>query len=265
MKYIITNKRFAKTFLTLTVLFCYTFSFSQTEPMQKMSNDTLAVNKAKPMEVETEEMEIPHPFFTHEGLPEEQVGMTSIRATALAATDEGNTKGDFAFHIETSLAKNLGLHIRNDRFLFNTHSEIMFQFAVIKSKDGKSGFAPLIEFEIPTKKGANRINSLIGFTTKLARPRFVINQVIHYNPREDMFEGSIGLVYNIVKNIYLVGEVMGDKADGEDAMFSLVGGIKFRLRDNFLIGFGYHGPISKNREFSSQYIFQPEYVINTKM
>ncbi len=264
MKYTITHQWFAKTFLTLTAFFCFNVSFSQTQPMQKMSNDSLIVSKTILMEVAKEEMEIPHPFFTHEGMPEEQ-GMTSIRASALATTDEGNTSGDFAFHIETSLTKDLGLHIRNDRFLFNTHSEIMFQFAVIRSKDGKSGFAPIIEFEIPTKKGANRINTLIGFSTKLSRTRFVLNQVIHYDPREDMLDGSIGLVYNIAKNIYIVGEVLGDKADGEDAMFSLVGGIKFRLRDNFLIGFGYQGPASKNREFSSQYILQPEYVINTKM
>lgn len=264
MKYSTFSHKISKVFLSITILFCYTLSFSQTQPMQNMSKDTLVDNKAKPVEEVKNEMEIPHPFFTHEGMPEEQ-GMTSIRASALATTDQGNTTGDFAFHIESSLSKNVGLHIRNDRFLFNTHTEIMFQFAAIRSKDGKSGFAPIIEFEIPTKKGANRINSLIGFTTKFVRPRFVINQVIHYNPREDMLDGSIGLVYNIAKNIYLVGEVLGDKADGEAAMFTLVGGIKFRLRDNFLIGFGYQGPASKNREFSSQYILQPEYVINTKM
>ena len=237
MKYIIIYQWFTKSFLTAITLFYFNCSFSQTQPMQKMSNDTLIANKTKPMEIK-EEMEIPHPFFTHEGMPEE-AGMTSIRASALATTEEGNTTGDFAFHIETSLTKDLGLHIRNDRFLFNSHSEIMFQFAVIRSKDGKSGFAPIIEFEIPTKKGANRINTLIGFSTKLSKTRFTINQVIHYNPREDMLDGSIGLVYNIAKNIYIVGEVLGDKADGEDAMFSLVGGIKFRLRDNFLIGLGY--------------------------
>lgn len=167
MKYSTFSQRIAKVFFTLTILFCYTFSFSQTQPMQKMRKDTLNVNKAKPMEQVKEEMEIPHPFFTHEGMPEED-GMTSIRASALATTDQGNTTGDFAFYIESSLYKNLGLHIRNDRFLFNTHTEIMFQCAAIRSKDGKSGFAPIIEFEIPTKKGANRINSLIGFTTKLS-------------------------------------------------------------------------------------------------
>ena len=90
------------------------------------------------------------------GMPE-AVGTYSLRLASLATHMDGTTKGDFAFHLETGLTKLVGLHIRNDRFLDNTHTEIMFQFAVIRSKDGMSGFSPVIEFEIPTKNGASRI------------------------------------------------------------------------------------------------------------
>jgi hypothetical protein len=157
------------------------------------------------------------------------------------------------------------MHIRNDRFLNNTHSEIMFQFAVITSKDGKSGFAPIIEFEFPTKKGVKRVYSLIGFTTKFTGSRFAFNQVLHYNPREDLVDASAALVYQIAKNVFLVGEVLGEKGSGESAIINLLAGVKVRLSKNVILGFGYQGPVTDNKEFSSQYIFQPEFAYQSRM
>lgn len=231
-----------------------------------MKKDTVVVGNPASMikGKEAEDPEIPHAFFTHEGMPEEN-GMTSLRASALATTVNGKTEGDFAFHLETRLWKGVGMHIRNDRFLNNSHSEIMFQFAVITSKDGKSGFAPIIEFEIPTKKGASRIYSLIGFTTKVTRSRFVFNQVLHYNPREDMVDGSAAVVFKITKSIFFVAEVLGEKSKGESAIINLLAGVKVRLSENIILGVGYQGPVTNNKEFSSQYIFQPEFVYQKGM
>ena len=87
------------------------------------------------------EMEVPHGFFTHEGLPD-AVGSFSLRTAALATRVDGKTQGDFASHLETGLTKTIGLHIRNDRFLNSSMTEAMFQFAAITSGDGRSGFAP---------------------------------------------------------------------------------------------------------------------------
>ena len=171
---------------------------------------------------------------------------------------DGKTKGDFASHFETGFSKIVGLHIRNDRFLDNTHTEIMFQFAVIRSKDGMSGFSPIIEFEIPTKKGASRIHTLVGFSTAYVRPRFAFNQVIHYNPREDMVDGSAALVYKLSKKVFFVVEVLGEKMPDEQAIINLLGGVKVRVHKNLLLGIGYQQPLTTNREFSSQYIFQPD-------
>jgi len=205
----------------------------------------------------SDDEEIAHPFFTHMGMPE-AVGTYSLRLAALATRMDGKTNADFAFHFETGLSKFVGLHIRNDRFLDNTHSEIMFQFAVIRSKDGMSGFSPIIEFEIPTKKGASRINTLVGFSTAVVRSRFAFNQIIHYNPREDMVDGSAALVYKLSKKIFFVVEVFGEKMPDEQAIINLLGGVKIVVNKNFILGIGYQFPVTNNREFSSQYIFQPD-------
>ncbi|GAB2820658.1 hypothetical protein GCM10027043_21650 [Ferruginibacter profundus] len=201
--------------------------------------------------------EIAHPFFTHMGMPE-AVGTYSLRFAALATRMDGTTKGDFAFHFETGLSKFVGLHIRNDRFLDNTHTEIMFQFAAIRSKDGMSGFSPIIEFEIPTKKGASRINTLVGFSTAVVKSRFAFNQVLHYNPREDMIDGSAAFVYRVNKGVFFVVEILGKKMQDAQAMINLLGGVKVKLNKYIILGIGYQQPITTNKEFSSQYIFQPD-------
>ena len=43
--------------------------------------------------------EPPHPFFTHEGLPDE-IGSFSLWASAVVMRIDGATKGDFAFHLD---------------------------------------------------------------------------------------------------------------------------------------------------------------------
>ena len=201
--------------------------------------------------------EIAHPFFTHMGMPE-AVGTYSLRLAGLATRMDDKTSGDFAFHFETGLSKIVGLHIRNDRFLDNTHSEVMFQFGVIRSNDGMSGFSPIMEFEFPTKKGASGINTLVGFSTAFVESRFAFNQVIHYNPREDMVDGSAALVYKVSSIVFLAGEILGEKMPDEQAIINLLIGAKIKLNDNFMFGIGYQLPITSNKQFTSQYIFQPD-------
>ena len=247
------QRLFAVAFLSIFMMLCAATAYSQEMQMNKDSaaNDNNAAAK------QGEKSEIPHPFFTHMGMPEGK-GMYSLRSTALATTEAGKTTGDFAFHFETGITKDLGLHIRNDRFLNKTHTEIMLQFAVIKSKDGQSGFAPIIEFEIPTKKGASRINTLVGFTTAIGRSGFTFNQALHYNPREDMVDGSAAFVIAITNRFFFVVEALGVKGPGASAVVNLLGGFKYRVNSNIVFGLGYQAPVTSNKEFSSQYIFQPE-------
>lgn len=247
-------------FATFSVILFSVSTFSAySQQMPKMNTDDSA--KVKNVNDKSSQMsddeEIAHPFFTHMGMPE-AVGTYSLRLAALATRMDGTTKGDFAFHFETGLSKFVGLHIRNDRFLDNTHTEIMFQFAAIRSKDGMSGFSPIIEFEIPTKKGASRINTLVGFSTAVVKSRFAFNQVLHYNPREDMVDGSAAFVYKVSKGVFFVVEILGKKMQDAQVMINLLGGVKVKLNKNIILGIGYQQPITTNKEFSSQYIFQPD-------
>jgi hypothetical protein len=228
--------------------------------MSKMKADSTKVkspNTSDKMGQMSDDKDLAHPFFSHMGMPHEP-GTFSLRLSALATQTEGKTKGDFAFHFETGLSKFIGLHIRNDRFLQESHTEIMFQFAAIKSRDGMSGFSPVIEFEIPTKKGATRINTLVGFSTAIVGSHIAFNQAIHYNPYDNMVEGEGSLVFKAGKRVFLIAEILGEKMPHEQAFVNLVGGVKIKLNDNFMLGIGYQQPVTTNRDFSSQFILQPD-------
>lgn len=203
--------------------------------------------------------ELPHPFFTHMGMPE-AVGTYSLRTAALLTKQtDGTTKGDFAFHFETGLSKTVGLHIRNDRFLMNPTTEIMFQFAVLRSKNGMNGISTLIEFEVPTSKGVKRINTLVGFSSTLSNSKVAFNQVLHYNPRADMVDGSVALVFKATSKIFLVAEMLGTRMPDGIVMLNPLAGVKVRLNKNIILGLGYMRPVTTNKEFSSQTIFQPDF------
>lgn len=205
-----------------------------------------------------EEKELPHPFFTHMGLPE-GVGVWNLRSAALATRAEGKTEGDFAFHLETGITERIGLHIRNDRFLDMPKTEAMFQFAAFTSADGMSGFAPLIEFEIPTRsEGDNRINTLVGFTSTLASPRVAFNQALHYDPREDGVDASAALVVGVGERFFPVLEILGEGATGERPIVNLLAGLKVRVREGIVLGLAYQLPVSSRKDFSSQLIAMPE-------
>lgn len=210
------------------------------------------------MGMNDEEEEVAHPFFTHMGVPE-GVGVFNLRLAGLATRADGRTKGDFAFHFETGLTKYLGLHIRNDSFLDRTRSEVMFQFAAIRSKNGMSGFSPIIEFEIPTRKGGgSRINTLVGFSTALGNKRAAFNQVVHYNPREDSMDASAAFVVKVGTQFFPVFEVLGEAMRGEKPIINLLGGLKVRVSKNLVLGFAVQAPVTKRRDFSSQLAFQPD-------
>ena len=210
------------------------------------------------------EMEVPHGFFTHEGLPD-AVGSFSLRTAALATRVDGTTQGDVAFHLETGLTKTIGLHIRNDRFLNSPRTEVMLQFAAITSGDGRSGFAPILEFEVPTHAGAgSRVNTLVGQTVKLANSSVAFNEVFHYNPREDMVDWSASWVAVATPRFFPVLEILGEGGTDALPIVRLLAGFKVRIREGFLLGFAYQLPITKNKDFSSQLVIQPDVEWSTR-
>lgn len=207
--------------------------------------------------IQMEEM-LPMPFFTHMGMPMD-VGEYNLRVAALPTISEGKGHTELNVQFMTGLSKTVGLHLGSKGTFKDQTLEAMFQFLVWKSKNGMNGISPIIEFEFPLAKEATRkVYTLVGFSSTFSNSHVAFSQVLHYSPLEDLAEGSFSLVVKLSGRIFLVSELLGVIEKGEQPIANLLGGVKIRLNKNFMIGIGYQVPITSNKEFSSQYIFQPD-------
>lgn len=212
--------------------------------------------------------ELPHPFFTHMGMPE-GVGVFSLRVGGLvnqgADPAMGGRSSDFFFHFETGLTERIGLHVRNDQFRSMPRTEVMFQFLALATRDGMAGFAPLIEFEVPTRSAAgSRVNTLTGFTAALTRPRVAFNTALHFNPREDMMDYSAGWAVAAGRRLFPVVEVLGTAGRGMAPGVRLLGGLKVPLTSRMLVGLAVQVPLTPQRDYDRQFVFGPDFDWSTR-
>ena len=243
--------------LSSIVIFSSSMFSAYSQQMPNMNKDTSVVKQKNMKDMQNMEM-LPIPFFTHMGMPMD-VGAYNLRVAALPTQNEGKTNTEFDVQFMTGLSKTVGLHLEGRGTFKDPTLEAMVQFLVWKSKNGMNAISPIIEFEFPLgKEATRRVYTLVGFSSTLSNSRLAFNQVLHYSPLEDLAEGSFSLVYKMSNRIFLVSEISGVFQKGELPISNLLGGVKIKLNKNFMIGIGYQQPITTNREFASQYIFQPD-------
>ena len=237
-------------FLFCLIALIFNGHFAYSQQMPKMKNDSSSVKDTTMKSMDKPMSTMAHPFYTHMGIPQ-SVGNYSLRFAVTSTQIEGKSQADFDLQFETGLTKFAGLLVR----LQSEKTEIMFHFLAIKSKNGMNGFSPLIEFEIPTHEG---IYSQVGFSSTLSNSRIAFLQVLHYGLREKNFEGSVALVLKVSKNIFLIAESLGEIKQKHQGVATFLGGVKVRLYNNLLLAFGVQFPVTISKDFSSQYIFQPD-------
>lgn len=248
---------FIRIISSCSIIFSVSIISAFGQEMPGMNKDTSAVKQ----EDMKEQMMLPMAFFTHMGIPL-NVGTYSLRVAALLNQYDGITTTDLNFQFETGLSKTVGLFIGGENLIDDLTLEAMFQFLVLKSKNGMSGFSPIIEFEFPLGDEAPRhFYTLVGIAGTLSNSRLACNQVLHYSPIEGLVEGSISLVIKASKLIYFDSEVSGVVGRALRPMFNLLAGVKVKLNKNFLLGFAYQFPLTENRDYSSQYILQPNVLL----
>ena len=232
------------------IVFVFVGHSANSQQMTNMNSDTSSAKNKDMKSMDNAMSSMAHPFFTHMGMPQ-SVGKYSLRFAVTSTQIDNKSQADFDLQFETGLTKFAGLLVRSQ----SEKTEIMVHFLAWKSKNGMNGFSPLIEFEIPTHEG---IFPQVGFSTTLSNSHIAFHQVIHYGLREKNFEGSVALVYKVSKNVFLIAESLGEKKQDEQALVTVLGGVKIRLNNNLLLAFGVQFPVTKNKDFTSQYIFQPD-------
>ena len=197
-----------------------------------------------------------HPFLAHMGLPE-MPNEVSLRITGYRTRFMGgNTEGDLAVHIEASLLKNVGLHIRADGIQHEDYSEVMVQYAVLADKKLHNGISLFGQVSIPTGEvKSNTYKGLFGISGRLTLTNVVVwDGNMHYDPKDKMIEHENAFVFRGSAKLYPILEIRGHKTKEMSEVY-LLPAIKFRIDKSSAFGVGVQVAISDNRQFDTQGLF----------
>jgi len=238
---------------------------------QQVSNtqkDSADFKNKETKEIQNQIM-IPTAFFTQMGIPL-NIGTYSFKAAGLPTQIDGKTKMQYNFQLESGLSKTVTFYLDGKALFFNPTLEeslqfpvidAMFQFSVIKSENGLCGFSPFIEFEFPWREEHSRsIYALVGYAATISNSHLAFSHVLHYNPLKDLAEGKGSLVIKLSNRIFLVSEVSGVTVKSTRPIINLLGGLKYKFSESFLLGLAYQIPLTDNKDYSSQFIFQPNLI-----
>ena len=204
--------------------------------------------------------ELVHPFMAHMGMPDEP-GETSLRVTSMQERNGQGSTGTYAFHIEAGIIDRVGLHLRNDGVGTRKNTELMVQYAVLKSESSSDGLALIGEVEFPTGPNAeNRGRGLLGISFALTPVSVIgINSVIHYGPEQKMIDAEIAFVGRLTKTLFPVFELRGESSPGDMTTANSLFACKFKVTPENTIGVAYQIPILMARDYDSQLLMQAEF------
>lgn len=199
-----------------------------------------------------------HPFLTHMGMPDGP-GEMNTRITSVAQRSDGSVSETYAFHLEAGIVDRLGLHLRNDAVKFNKSSELMLQYAVLRSDSGLSGVSLIGEVEFPTGPTTEKATEGVGVSfAYVLLPVLAINSVVHYIPRNKLTEWEISFLGKLTEKIFPILEANGEKMKGEASIVNALFGLKFKIPDGHALGVGYQVGTTGTREYNSRLLLQAD-------
>ncbi|MDD4976034.1 MAG: hypothetical protein PHY93_16890 [Bacteriovorax sp.] len=246
----------SKTIFVATVLSLLFFSVGHANENAEHEHSNWDLDKAtvQPMDHHA----FVHPFLTHMGMPDAP-GELSARIMSVEQRSNGSSSGTYGFHLETGIIDRLGLHLRNDAVKFHDSTEMMLQYAVLRSDSGLNGVSLISEVEFPTGPTKVKTKGGVGVSAAYILQRVLaLNSVIHYMPSEKATEWEISLASKLTDKIFPVLEVSGEKKKGEKSIVNALAGLKFKIPDGHALGVAYQVGTTGVRDFDSRLLLQAE-------
>lgn len=199
------------------------------------------------------------------GLPDE-VGEVNVRLNSISQRSEGKNTSDHGIHIEAGIAKNWGVHYRNDGFDNKSESEIMLQRTVFTDEAKTGGIAIFGQYSMYGKDNSEEEEGVVKKKEKNALDAFgisgskvlsfaALNANIHYNTTRKMYEWEGSSVFKANDWIFPILELRGEVKDSNHEVYALPG-VKFKILRSAYLGLGFQVPISSNKEYDSQVLLQ---------
>lgn len=199
-----------------------------------------------------------HPFLTHMGMPDNP-GELNARIMSVEQRNGGLTNGTYGFHFESGVVDRLGVHLRNDAVKFHQNTELMLQYAVLRSASGLSGVSLIGEAEFPT--GPTRTKTKGGMGVSFAYillPVLAVNSVVHYIPSEKKTEWEIAFASTLTEKIFPVLEASGEKVKDGSGITNFLAGLKFKIPSGHALGVAYQVGTTGVRDFDSRLLLQAD-------
>ncbi len=199
-----------------------------------------------------------HPFLTHMGMPDNP-GELNARIMTVEQRIGGVTNGSYAFHFESGIIDRLGLHLRNDGVKFHRNTELMLQYAVLRSDSGLNGISLIGETEFPTGPTTTKTKGGGGISfAYIFLPVLAINSVVHYLPSDKLVEWEISFAGKLTEKIFPVLEASGEKMKGSNGIVNALAGLKFKIPDSHALGVAYQVGTTGTREYDSRLLVQAD-------
>lgn len=193
-----------------------------------------------------------HPFLVHMGMPDEP-GEMSLRITGFQQRLGSVSQSGYGAHLETGLWDRVGLHIRNDD-IQRSGTEIMLQFAALRSQDKKEGISLMIENEMPGTTGEANVQFKVGFSAAKLLWGNLLNFAYHYGPGDKESEIEASFIGKVNERLSLVFEYSGHS--DQEKMSYLLEAIKVKMTSFMSLGIGFQSPLSTEREFDAKTLLQ---------
>lgn len=195
-----------------------------------------------------------HPFLTHMALPDKP-GEMSLRLTPFQQRMDSVVTQDLGMHIEAGLLPNLGIHIRSDGIKTSQYSEVMLMYSFLHDASFHNGLSVFGQVSLPTGPvKSNKLKYLFGLSGRLTIPEIMVMDAnMHVNPADKMAEYESSFAFRASKMLYPELELRGEITENGTSLYSLYG-LKFRVADEIALGVGYQIPITKEREYDSQFL-----------
>jgi hypothetical protein len=218
-----------------------------------VTGTTLTVNAQEEEKSGMDDMFV-HPFLAHMALPDNP-GEMSLRVTPFQERFDGVIEQDLGLHLEAGLMRNLGIHIRSDGIKTSPYSEVMLMYSFLHDASMSNGMSVFGQISIPTGPvESNALKYLFGLSGRLTIPKIMVMDAnIHVNLADKMAEYESSFILKASEMIYPELELRGEITEEATSLYSLLG-LKFRVADKIALGLGYQIPITKEREYDSQFL-----------
>ncbi len=231
-------------FVSFAFFLSFNISFAQMMPMMGWGMG---------MGGEGHEKEV-HPFLAHMALPD-MPGEVSLRITGFQQRLAGVSENGYGAHLEAGLWDRWGLHIRNDD-IQKTGTEVMLQFAVVRSEDKEEGIALIVENETPGITGETTAKFKAGFTALKLLWGQPLHLSFHYDPTNKESELAASQILNVNERLSLIFEYSGHS--NAEKMAYLLEALKIRVSPFASLGIAVQSPVTADRAFDTKTLIQAD-------